>query len=698
MSSVECLREFVNERLTAAAEEIFRVFIKTIVEYEEEIDRQRRLLDIVWKPEIKLHRIELPQQHVWKEEEVLADQQLCIQERNSSLDQEDPEPPQIKEEQEELCTSQEGEQLVLKQETDTFMLTPTYEERDHSEAELKSDHQLLSHSCHVAESQDQKGGEHEDSGSTRDAEPEQKNQDHKSRSQLPQQHVWKEEEVLADQQLCIQERNSSLDQEDPEPPQIKEEQEELCTSQEGEQLVLKQETDTFMLTPTYEERDHSEAELKSDHQLLSHGCHVAESQDQKGGEHEDSGSTRDAEPEQKNQDHKSRSHRNNVNNSTMSEVHHNPHTELPQQHVWKEEEVLADQQLCIQERNSSLDQEDPEPPQIKEEQEELCTSQEGEQLVLKQETDTFMLTPTYEERDHSEAELKSDHQLLSHSCHVAESQDQKGGEREDSGSTRDAEPEQKNQDHKSRSHRNNVNNSTMSEGHHNPHTGENSLKCDTCGKYFKYKSILQTHLRIHTLVKPYSCSSCGKRYRNKSDLNIHIRIHTGEKPYSCKTCGKDFRTNSVLNIHMRTHTDEKPFSCKTCGKDFSQKVHLESHMRIHTGERPYPCTTCGKDFRTVSYLKDHIRIHTGERPYPCTTCGKRFRTSSHLKDHIRIHTGEKPYSCKICGKDFIGNAKLKNHIRAHTGEKPYLCKTCGKRFVVASALKAHMKIHRVEKQ
>ncbi len=57
MSSVDCLREFVIERLTAAAEEIFGVFQKTIVDYEEEIDRQRRLLDIVWKPEIKLHRI-----------------------------------------------------------------------------------------------------------------------------------------------------------------------------------------------------------------------------------------------------------------------------------------------------------------------------------------------------------------------------------------------------------------------------------------------------------------------------------------------------------------------------------------------------------------------------------------------------------------------------------------------------------------
>ena len=57
MSSVGYLREFVNERLTAAAEEIFRVFEKTIAEYEEEIHRQRRLLDIVWKPEIHLHRI-----------------------------------------------------------------------------------------------------------------------------------------------------------------------------------------------------------------------------------------------------------------------------------------------------------------------------------------------------------------------------------------------------------------------------------------------------------------------------------------------------------------------------------------------------------------------------------------------------------------------------------------------------------------
>ena len=61
MSSVQYLRELISERLTAAAEEIFTVFEKTIVQYEEEVDRQRRLLDIVLKPEVKLHRIGLYQ-------------------------------------------------------------------------------------------------------------------------------------------------------------------------------------------------------------------------------------------------------------------------------------------------------------------------------------------------------------------------------------------------------------------------------------------------------------------------------------------------------------------------------------------------------------------------------------------------------------------------------------------------------------
>uniref|UniRef100_A0A3Q2FN17 C2H2-type domain-containing protein n=1 Tax=Cyprinodon variegatus TaxID=28743 RepID=A0A3Q2FN17_CYPVA len=53
MCSVQPLREFIRQRLTAAAEEIFSEVEKTIIQYEEEIDRQR-LLDISWRPRIIL--------------------------------------------------------------------------------------------------------------------------------------------------------------------------------------------------------------------------------------------------------------------------------------------------------------------------------------------------------------------------------------------------------------------------------------------------------------------------------------------------------------------------------------------------------------------------------------------------------------------------------------------------------------------
>ncbi|XP_071396748.1 zinc finger protein 664-like [Centroberyx affinis] len=206
MSTVQSLRTLVNERLTAAAEEILGVFEKTIVVYEEEIDRQRRLLDIILNPEIKLHRTDPPQPSVVKEE-VLLDQQHCNQQRNFSLGQEDPEPPQIKEEQEELCTSQEGEQ------PDIFKLTPACDGSDHSEhqslhsdpyqtqsvaekeplanissesdregsavSEPDSDRQLLSHNCHVAESRGYKTSSCGNAGSTRSTEPKPNKKPHK---------------------------------------------------------------------------------------------------------------------------------------------------------------------------------------------------------------------------------------------------------------------------------------------------------------------------------------------------------------------------------------------------------------------------------------------------------------------------------------------------------------------------------------
>ncbi|XP_044214932.1 zinc finger protein 771-like isoform X1 [Thunnus albacares] len=338
--------------------------------------------------------------------------------------------------------------------------------------------------------------------------------------------------------------------------------------------------------------------------------------------------------------------------------------ELPQQHVCKEEEVLADQQLCNQERNSSLDQEDPEPPQIKEEQEELCTSLEGEQLVLKQETETFMLTPTCDESEDQtldlspdetqreaekehvvsmsvkssvEPEPNNDDQLLSHNSDVAESQDHKGGKHGDSGSTRKAEPKLKKRPHRKKNQTNNEDNSTTIKIHRNTDTGEQSFECDTCGKRFSVIEKLRWHLRVHSSEKPYPCDTCGKRFRAPSSLNAHMRVHTGEKPYPCTTCGRRFSDMTTVKRHIRTHTGEKPFACNICEKRFNDSSALKVHMRVHTGERPYPCNICEKRFTVAEHLKLHMRVHTGENPYKCTTCGKELRRKHNYKNHMRKH-------------------------------------------------------------
>ncbi|XP_054623163.1 zinc finger and SCAN domain-containing protein 2-like isoform X1 [Dunckerocampus dactyliophorus] len=144
MCKVQTLRALVNQRLSAAVEEIFVVFERTIAEYEEELsrakeenERQRQLLDAGFKkPEVVLHRADAGEDHPPPEQA----------EWNSEMEQEEPqpfhitalveepEPPHIKEEEEDHSISQEGEHLEVLEEFPVIGVTVKSED-DEGESE-----------------------------------------------------------------------------------------------------------------------------------------------------------------------------------------------------------------------------------------------------------------------------------------------------------------------------------------------------------------------------------------------------------------------------------------------------------------------------------------------------------------------------------------------------------------------------------
>ncbi|XP_078792007.1 uncharacterized protein LOC144987029 isoform X2 [Oryzias latipes] len=285
MSSLQSLRELISERLAAAAEEICRLCEGTIVQYEQELCRQRRLLDVIWKPQLQLHHIALPQH--WKTEE----EDLCNQQRNFRVEQEEPEPPQIQEEPEHPQIQEEQEEQEPPQ---------IQEEQEEPEPPQIQEEQEEPEPPQIQEEQEE-------------PEPPQIKEE-----QEPPQIQGEPEPPQIKEELQEPEPPQIKEElQEPEPPQIKEEPEELCISQE-DQLDLKQETETLMEIPAYEEDENSEADLNNQQNF-----NVTDSQDEEGNQHEESTSTTDEETDPQSRDQRKRrdrSHVQSVDSSHMSAI------------------------------------------------------------------------------------------------------------------------------------------------------------------------------------------------------------------------------------------------------------------------------------------------------------------------------------------------------------------------------------------
>uniref|UniRef100_UPI0037E947B7 zinc finger and SCAN domain-containing protein 31-like isoform X2 n=1 Tax=Semicossyphus pulcher TaxID=241346 RepID=UPI0037E947B7 len=296
-----------------------------------------------------------------------------------------------------------------------------------------------------------------------------------------------------------------------------------------------------------------------------------------------------------------------------------------------------------QEWSPSLNQEDTKPPHIKEEQEELWISQEGEQLQGLGEADTnkfpFTIVTVKSEDDEEKPQSSQLHQRQTEQMETGADGEDCGGaeparnsdperhlQPETEVKTEDSsEPETEDSDDDwkdTREHQSGLNSVDLK--NKRPENNKKSHSCSECGETFKEKQLLTRHMRIHTGGKPFSCSECSKTFSRKGDLTTHMNIHLGDKSLSCSECGKKFKYKKLLTRHMLVHTEEKLFSCSKCGKRFKYKQGLTNHMRLHTVDYPWTCFECGKKFICKLSLTYHMLVHTREKSISCSECGNRF--------------------------------------------------------------------------
>ena len=294
------------------------------------------------------------------------------------------------------------------------------------------------------------------------------------------------------------------------------------------------------------------------------------------------------------------------------------------------DEVPPEQQEC----SSSLDQEEPEPPHIKEEQEELWTNQEEADLTKVTFTPVPVKSDDEEEEKHLSSQMETE--AVEEDCGGPKpgwnSDPDQHLEPDSKYKTEDSsEPETEVSDvdwEETRVPQSDLNSQINNEG--TVSVGCSSDKEDCGGQ----KSKLVIHTRIHVRERPFSCSECGKRFKVKGNLTRHMVIHTGERPFSCSECGERFKRKGNLTRHMLVHSGERPFSCSECGDRFKEKGTLTQHMAVHTEERPFSCSECGKRFKLKGHLTHHMAIHSGERPFSCSECGKRFLREGNLRHHL----------------------------------------------------------------
>lgn len=69
---------------------------------------------------------------------------------------------------------------------------------------------------------------------------------------------------------------------------------------------------------------------------------------------------------------------------------------------------------------------------------------------------------------------------------------------------------------------------------------------------------------------------CGKLFRRRYNVRSHIQTHLSDRPYACDVCGACFVRPHDRRRHEKCHEEVRPYTCP-CGKSFTRQDALHRH-------------------------------------------------------------------------------------------------------------------------
>uniref|UniRef100_UPI00398EAFCE zinc finger protein 142 isoform X2 n=1 Tax=Pristiophorus japonicus TaxID=55135 RepID=UPI00398EAFCE len=142
------------------------------------------------------------------------------------------------------------------------------------------------------------------------------------------------------------------------------------------------------------------------------------------------------------------------------------------------------------------------------------------------------------------------------------------------------------------------------------HQEERKYLCPECGYKCKWINQLKYHMTKHTGAKPYQCDECDYCTNRADALRTHKETrHKEARSFICEQCGKGFKTRFLLKTHLKKHSEEKPYVCSVCCRGFRWQAGLRHHYLTHTNEHPFFCRHCSYKAKQKFQVVKHIQRH-----------------------------------------------------------------------------------------